>query len=56
MRCLLVPRASQNVTGLPPHHHGYERMPAGHEAMILRAMIALMTRQLTSPSFYQTLT
>ena len=28
----------------------YERLPASHEAMILRAMIALMTRRLTQPA------
>jgi transposase len=27
-----------------------ERLPASHEAMILRAMIALMTRRLTQPA------
>ena len=28
----------------------YERLPASHEAMILWAMIALMTRRLTQPA------
>ena len=28
----------------------YETLPASHEAMILRAMIALMTRRLTQPA------
>jgi Transposase DDE domain len=28
----------------------YEHLPASHEAMILRAMIALMTRRLTQPT------
>jgi transposase len=34
---------------------GYEHLPASHEAMILCAMIALMTRRLASPLIYQTL-
>jgi transposase len=34
----------------------YERLPASHEAMILWAMIALMTRRLTSQPNYQMLT
>ncbi len=29
---------------------GYERLPASHEAMILWAMIALMTRRLAQPA------
>ena len=30
--------------------HDYEHLPASHEAMILWAMIALMTRRLTQPT------
>jgi transposase len=34
----------------------YERLPASHEAMIVWAMIALMTRRLAQPALLQTMT
>jgi hypothetical protein len=34
----------------PPHRPDYEQLPASHEAMIMWAMIALMTHRLTQPA------
>jgi hypothetical protein len=40
-------RADAGYTGTV---RDYQRLPASHEAMILRAMIALMTRRLSQPA------
>jgi transposase len=50
----ILPRrwvAGRTLAGISTHRRctrDYERLPASHEAMVLRAMIALMTQRLAS--------